>query len=110
MSCILRGTEGCSQGDYMDLRYSITDRSGEEKLITFDHKLKYYFRFEGKSHHAGEYQNYYEYFADCLVSGKTAYPDLKEGIVTIAVLKAMEQSLKTGLPVKIQEVLKAHGL
>jgi predicted dehydrogenase len=110
MSCILRGTEGCSQGDYMDLRYSITDHSGEEKQITFDHKLKYYFRFEGKSHHAGEYQNYYEYFADCLMSGQTAYPDLKEGIGTIAVLKAMEQSLKTGLPVKIQEVLKTHRL
>lgn len=110
MSCMLRGTEGCSQGDYMDLRYSITDRSGEEKQITFDHKLKYYFRFEGKSHHAGEYQNYYEYFADCLLSGQTAYPDLKEGIGTIAVLKAMEQSLKTGLPVKIQEVLKTYGL
>lgn len=110
MSCVLRGTEGCSQGDYMDLRYSITNRSGEEKQVTFDHKLKYYFRFEGKSHHAGEYQNYYEYFADCIESGQTAYPDLKEGIGTIAVLKAMEQSLKTGLPVKIQEVLKIQGL
>lgn len=107
MSCILRGTEGCSQGDYMDLRYSITDRSGEEKQVTFDDKLRYYFRFEGKSHHAGEYQNYLEYFADCLESGQTAYPDLKEGIGTIAVLKAMEQSLKTGLPVKIDTVLKA---
>jgi len=110
MSCILRGTEGCSQGDYMDLRYSITDRSGQEKQMTFDHQLKYYFRFEGKSHHAGEYQNYYEYFATCLELGQTAFPDLKEGIGTIAVLKAMEQSLKTGFPVKVQDVLKAHAL
>jgi Predicted dehydrogenases and related proteins len=101
MSCILRGTEGCSQGDYMDLRYAITTRTGEEKLITFDHKLKHYFRFEGKSHHAGEYQNYLEYFADCLDSGETAYPDLHEGIKTVAVLQAMDQSLQTGLPVKI---------
>lgn len=110
MSCILRGTEGCSQGDYMDLRYSITDRSGEEKQITFDDKLRYYFRFEGKSHHAGEYQNYYEYFAGCLESGQTAYPDLKEGIGTIAVLLAMDESLKTGLPVKIDSILAKHGL
>jgi hypothetical protein len=94
----------------MDLRYSVTDRSGEEKQVTFDHKLKYYFRFEGKSHHAGEYQNYYEYFAECLESGKTAFPDLQEGIGTIAVLKAMELSLETGLPVKVKEVLKAQGL
>ncbi|WP_163712480.1 Gfo/Idh/MocA family protein [Mangrovibacterium lignilyticum] len=106
MTCILRGSEGCSQGDYMDLRYAITDKTGEEKLITFDHKLKHYFRFEGKSHHAGEYQNYLEYFADCLEKGVTAYPDLKEGIGTIAVMKAMEESLKTGVPVKVKSLLE----
>lgn len=104
MSCILRGTEGCSQGDYMDLRYAITDKTGEERIITWEHKLKHYFRFEGKSHHAGEYQNYLEYFADSIEQGFTAYPDLQEGIDTIAVLKAMERSLETGRPVKIAEV------
>ncbi len=104
MSCILRGTEGCSQGDYMDLRYAITTRTGEEKLITFDHKLKHYFRFEGKSHHAGEYQNYLEYFADCLDSGETAYPDLQEGIKTVAVMQAMDKSLQTGMPVKVDSM------
>jgi predicted dehydrogenase len=104
MSCILRGTEGCSQADYMDLRYAITDKTGEEKIITWEHKLKHYFRFEGKSHHAGEYQNYLEYFADSIEQNFTAYPDLKEGIGTIAVLKAMEQSLETGLPVKVASI------
>lgn len=104
MSCILRGTEGCSQGDYMDLRYAITDKTGEERIVTWEHKLKHYFRFEGKSHHAGEYQNYLEYFADSIEQGFTAYPDLQEGIGTIAVLKAMERSLETGRPVKIAEV------
>lgn len=107
MSCILRGTEGCSQGDYMDLRYAITDKTGEERIITWEHKLKHYFRFEGKSHHAGEYQNYLEYFADSIEQGFTAYPDLQEGIGTIAVLKAMELSLERGLPVKIAEVRPA---
>jgi len=102
MSCILRGTEGCSQGDYMDLRYAVTNRRGEEKLVTFDHKLKHYFRFEGKSHHAGEYQNYLDYFAECLTSGETAYPDIVEGIGTVAVLKAMDESLQTGWPVKVK--------
>jgi len=106
MSCVLRGTEGCSQADYMDLRYAITGRTGEEKLITFEDKQKHYFRFEGKSHHAGEYQNYLEYFADFLKSGTTAFPDLREGIGTIAVLKAMQQSLKTGCPVKIGDLLR----
>ena len=110
MSCILRATEGCSQADYMDLRYAVTTNTGEEKLITWEHKLKHYFRFEGKSHHAGEYQNYLEYFHDCLQEGSTAYPDVREGIGTIALLKAMEESLATGAPVKVEAILKKYGL
>ena len=110
MSCILRATEGCSQADYMDLRYAVTTKTGEEKLITWEHKLKHYFRFEGKSHHAGEYQNYLEYFADCLESGRTAYPDIREGIGTIALLKAMEESLDTGKPVRVEAILKKYGI
>ena len=110
MSCILRATEGCSQADYMDLRYAVTTKTGEEQLITWEHKLKHYFRFEGKSHHAGEYQNYLEYFADCLASGATAYPDAREGIGTIALLKAMEESLATGKPVTVESILKLYGL
>src|SRR5688572_9061101 len=90
MSCILRGTEGCSQADYMDLRYAVTTNTGEEQIITWEHMLKHYFRFEGKSHHAGEYQNYLEYFADSVENNTTAYPDIKEGIGTIALLQAMD--------------------
>jgi predicted dehydrogenase len=110
MSCILRGNEGCSQADYMDLRYAVTTNTGEEKIVTFEHMLKHYFRFEGKSHHAGEYQNYLEYFADCITNDTTAYPDLEEGVRTIAVLEAMERSLELGRPVKVSEVLKEYGL
>jgi hypothetical protein len=110
MSCILRATQGCSQADYMDLRYAVTTSTGEEAIITWEHKLKYYFRFEGKSHHAGEYQNYLEYFHDCLWTGVTAYPDVREGIGTIVLLKAMEQSLATGRPVTVDSILKRYGL
>ncbi len=110
MTCILRGTEGCSQGDYMDLRYAITKNDGEEQMITWEHKLKHYFRFEGKSHHAGEYQNYLEYFADSIENNTIAYPDLKEGIGTIALLMAMDRSLQTGMPVKVNTILEENGL
>ncbi len=110
MSCILRGTEGCSQADYMDLRYAVTTNTGEEKLITWEHKLNNYFRFEGKSHHAGEYQNYLEYFADSIEQGFTAYPDLLEGIGTIALLEAMDRSMQTGMPVKVKDILEEFGL
>ncbi len=110
MTCILRGAKGCSQGDYPDLRYAITDCKGEERIHTFAHREKHYFRFEGRSHHAGEYQNYLEYFVSCIENGQTAYPDLQEGIGTIALLKAMDQSLQTGHPVKIEDILNEYKL
>lgn len=108
MSCILRGTEGCSQADYMDLRYAITDKTGEERMLTWEHKLKHYFRFEGKSHHAGEYQNYLEYFAQAIRSNIEAFPDMKEGIGTIALLQAMDESLRSGKPVRPKELLEKY--
>jgi predicted dehydrogenase len=111
MTCILRGTEGASQADYHELRYAITDKAGEEKMITWgDDTLKYYFRFEGQSHHAGEYQNYLEYFADSIEQNFTAYPDMKEGIITIALLQAMDESLKTGKPVRVADILNRYQL
>jgi predicted dehydrogenase len=111
MSCILRGTEGASQADYHELRYAVTTRTGEEKIITWgDATLKHYFRFEGQSHHAGEYQNYLEYFADSIEQDFIAYPDLKEGIETIALLQAMDRSLQTGQPVRVRDILKEHSL
>jgi predicted dehydrogenase len=111
MSTILRGTEGASQADYHELRYAITDKTGEEKIVHWGDKyIKYYFRFEGQSHHAGEYQNYLEYVADCLGNGQTAYPDVKEGVGTIALLQAMDRSLQTGLPVKIKDILTEFGV
>jgi predicted dehydrogenase len=111
MSCILRGTHGASQADYHELRYAVTNKEGEEKIITWgDATLKYYFRFEGQSHHAGEYQNYMEYFADSIEQNFTAYPDLKEGIGTVVLLQAMDLSLQTGAPVKIKALLDEYNL
>jgi len=111
MSCILRGTQGASQADYHELRYSITTKTGEEKIITWgDNTLKYYFRFEGQSHHAGEYQNYLEYLADSIENNFTAYPDMREGIGTIALLQAMDKSLHTGMPAKVSSLLEEFGL
>jgi len=111
MSTILRGTEGASQADYHELRYAVTDKTGEEKIIVWgDATLKHYFRFEGQSHHAGEYQNYLEYFADSIEQGFTAYPDIKEGIGTVALLQAMDRSLQTGVPVKVNAILAEFGL
>jgi predicted dehydrogenase len=111
MSCILRGTDGASQADYHELRYSVTTREGEEKIITWGDAYKdYYFRFEGQSHHAGEYQNYLEYFADSIEQNFTAYPDIREGVGTVALLQAMDRSLQTGEKIKIDTLLKEYNI
>lgn len=111
MTCILRGTEGASQADYHELRYAITTHDGEEKVINWGESThKYFFRFEGESHHAGEYQNYLEYFADSIENNFTAYPDMKEGIGTVALLQAMDKSLQTGLPVRVADILATYNV
>ena len=94
MTCVLRGERGCaSQADYYDLRYS-THFKGEGCIqYDMEHQAPYYFRFGGRGHHAGEYQNYIEYFAHCLSEGETPKPDIGEGIVTVALMTAMERSL-----------------
>jgi predicted dehydrogenase len=109
MTCVLRAANGASQADYHELRYSwkLADQSVIER---FEGKEDHYFRFEGNSHHAGEYQNYIEYFARCLQTGETPKPDAREGIVTVALLEAMEEAANSGRAVKIADVLARYGL
>jgi len=109
MSCILRCSDGAAQADYPDLRYawSSAKRSAVE---SFDDQDAYYFRFEGHSHHAGEYQNYIEYFARCLQAGTIPLPDAREGLVTVALLQAMESAAASGKPVRVRDILQRHGL
>lgn len=109
MSCILRATKGASQGDYYDLRYA-WKIGGHSHLETFEDQDDYFFRFGGHSHHAGEYQNYLEYFAECLDRGEAPKPDVEEGIVTVALMQAMEEASNTGRPVRVADVLARHKL
>lgn len=107
ISCTLRGTKGISRGGYPKLKYYTNFEPVQKtaKLQTFDDKHSYYFRFEQESHHAGEYQNYIEHFAMDMNKGVTPKPDLKEGIRTLAVMEAMDRAMKTGEPVKVQDIL-----
>lgn len=109
MTCVLRGSLGSSQADYHELRYAwkIGDAAA---LESFEAQRKYFFRFGGNDHHAGEYQNYIEYFARCLERGETPYPGVPEGIVTVALMQAMDEATQTGLPVKVGDVLHRYGL
>lgn len=112
ISCTLRGTKGISQGGYPKLRYytNFEPLQKTAELHTFDDLHDYFFRFEAENHHAGEYQNYIEYFVKCLRAGNTPKPDLKEGIHTLAVMEAMDQSMKTGQVVRVSDVLKQKGI
>lgn len=109
MSCVLRGALGAGQADYYELRYAWKTDT-QSVVETFEDKDDYFFRFGGHSHHAGEYQNYIEYFARCLASGATPKPDVDEGIVTVALMQAMEEACATGRAVKVRDVLARHGL
>lgn len=109
MSCILRGSLGASQADYYELRYAWKTDT-QSAIETFEDQDDYFFRFGGHSHHAGEYQNYIEHFARCLARGDTPTPDATEGIGTVALMQAMEESCATGQPVKVRDVLARYGL
>jgi Predicted dehydrogenases and related proteins len=129
IECTLRGTKGISRGGYNQLTlYSktlkeifpkdkksyaldaITGDFYDEKTDWFDEKHGYYFRFEGETHHAGEYQNYIDYFAQTLSKGSSPLPDLQEGIHTIGIMEAMNRSLQTGKPVKVNDILEEYDL
>jgi hypothetical protein len=79
--------------------WKIGDRSvvetSEEELAD------YYFRFEGRTHHAGEYQEYLEYMARCIETG-TPKPDAVGG-GTVAPMEAMEQAVARA-PGPVREV------
>jgi len=110
MTCILRAALGASQADYHELRYAW--RLGTESAVETweEDKAEYYFRFEGRTHHAGEYQNYIEYVARCIAGGVTPMPDAREGVGTVAVLVALEEAAATGLPVRVADVLARAGV
>jgi len=109
MTCVLRCANGASQADYWELRYSYK-LDGKAVIERFEGEEDHYFRFGGHSHHAGEYQNYIEYFARCLASGETPKPDIAEGIVTVAFLQAMEEASNSQQAVKLADILTRHGL
>ena len=110
ISCTLRGTQGVSRAWYPKLRYEI-HREGEPVVVRIDEERReHYFRFEADSHHAGEYQNYLEYFSDCLDRGEAPLPDFAEGVGTLVLMKALEQTLATGKPMFLRDAAREHGV
>ncbi|MEK4978642.1 Gfo/Idh/MocA family protein [Bacillus sp. FSL K6-6540] len=111
IGCVIRGTKGSSRAEYSNLLYHTRFEGEGRKTYSFENKRDYYFRFEGNSHHAGEYQNYIDYFAECLDNGAKPLPDAEEAVVTLALMAAMERTMREGgRPVRVDELLRENGL
>ena len=112
ISCTIRGTKGISRAGYPKLKYYTNFEPTQKtaQLHTYDELHDYYFRFEAENHHAGEYQNYIEDFARSMNEGIIPKPDIKEGIRTLAVMEAMEESVKTGKVIKVADILNKRQI
>lgn len=110
VACVLRGTEGSVEARLNS--YDIfTNLEGEDpkRSSKFDSHA-YYHPWGGLSHHVGEFQNYLESFANNLDDGSNPVPDVRDGLKVVAILKAMEKSMKEGKPVKLEYLLEEYGL
>jgi predicted dehydrogenase len=99
IECVLMGSEGSSRARYPDLRFTYHDARGVEIEEDYHHAMSgYYFRHELKGMHYGEFANYADFFARALIEGAPNSPDLREGLQTVLVMRAIVESLETGRP------------
>ncbi len=98
------GTNGSYVAKYPQLESLIKYKGEVERVETYFEDIYHYFQFEGVNHHAGEFVNYTEYFARCLVSGENAQPDALDGYKTMATLEAIRESIRIGAPVKVEQM------
>lgn len=110
IGCVLRGSQGVTHASYPDFNYYSHSDAHGSRSVNESRLHAYYFRWGGSRHHAGEFQNYLEYFARCLRSGEMARPNLNDGLKVIATLEAMARSAQTGQSVQPGSLLEEHGL
>lgn len=105
IECFLMGSKGTSLARYPELRYTHHDERGVEIEEDMHHAMAgYYYRHELKGMHYGEFCNYTDYFASCILENKPNSPDLREGLGTVKIMGAIVESLFSGLPVKVEAV------
>lgn len=101
IECFLMGSNGSSLARYPDLKFTRHDARGVEIEEDYHHAMAgYHYRHELKGMHYGEFCNYTDYFASCILSGAPNSPDLSEGLQTVMVMRAIVESLQTGKPVQ----------
>jgi predicted dehydrogenase len=112
IECVLYGAKSTSLAQYHDMRHVYLAPDGTE--VTEDHLYAgrhYYFNSEVHGMHYGEFANYAEYFAGCLIDNKPNSPNLEEGVETFCVMEAVRRSAREGgRPVEIAPMLREVGL
>ncbi|SDN95358.1 Predicted dehydrogenase [Paenibacillus sp. yr247] len=98
------GTKGTFIAKYPQLEAIVKYEGEHERIESYFEDIYHYFQFEGVNHHAGEFVNYAEYFTKCLTYGTVAMPDAADGFTTIATLEAIRESIRQGLPVKVERI------
>jgi len=108
---LLFGDAGTSMAQYHDMRYYATRADGTEVIEDALYARRaYYFNNEVHGMHYGEFANYADYFAGCLLHGLPHSPDLAEGLETFCVMEAIRRSAHTGAPVRVRPLLEEIGL
>lgn len=102
----LYGTSGTFISKYPQLEAVVKYEGESERVESYFEDIYHYFQFEGINHHAGEFLNYIEYFAKCIVDNVTAQPDIYDGFKTMATLEAIRESINTGRPIKADCFMK----
>lgn len=102
IECHLMGSKGASLARYPDLRYTYHTAQGIEIEEDMHHAMAgYHYRHELKGMHYGEFCNYTDYFARCILDNTPNSPDLEEGLSTVLVMAAIVESLETGQPISL---------
>jgi predicted dehydrogenase len=108
---LLFGDSGTSMAQYHDMRYYATRADGTEVIEDALYARRaYYFNNEVHGMHYGEFANYADYFAGCLLQGLPHSPDLAEGLETFCVMEAIRRSAHSGAPVRVRPLLEEIGL
>jgi predicted dehydrogenase len=92
------GPRGTWIARYPQLESTVKLAGKPERIEHYFEDTYHYFQFEGVNHHAGEFVNYTEYFARCLVDGVSPEPGPEDGFKTIAALEAIRKSVESGRP------------
>jgi len=100
----LYGTTGTFIAKYPQLESLVKYEGEDERIESYFEDIYHYFQFEGVNHHAGEFVNYTEYFARCLVRGEKPMPDAEDGFKTMATLEAVRESIKKSSPIKVENL------